>query len=162
MNDNGLSFESVDKPKSKPKRPSGGGNNLGRVVRLGLLALAGLCGMSMLCVGGFVYVIYRSTQPVADVGNTFLQAIADEDYEAAFSTFSDGLQSEYGSAEELGATLREQNIDPQRWSFSSRSVDTETGELGSTVVMANGAARDVTIRLRWSGTLWLIEFFSFD
>ena len=163
MNDHGLSLEPNNTDNTpEPSRSGGGNNSGGRVVRILLILMASLCGMATLCVGGFAYVIYRSTQPVADVGSAFLQAIADEDYQAVFSNLDDGLQSEYGSAEALGTALQAENVQPQRWSFNSRSVDSGTAELGSTVIMANGTRKEVSIGLRWTGNLWLIESFAFD
>jgi hypothetical protein len=137
-------------------------SQLGRVLRiLGFVALGG-CVMVTLCVGGFVYVLYRTTQPVADVGSAFLEATAEEDFNRAFSLLSDGYQTEFGGPEALGAFLREEGIDPARWSFNSRSVEDEVGEISSNVIMADGSERNVTIRLSWTGTLWLITNISFE
>jgi hypothetical protein len=137
-------------------------SNTGKIIRIIALVAVGGCAMLALCIGGFVYVIIRLTQPIADVGSDFLLEIGNENYNSAYILLSDGLQSEFGSVEAFGAAMQERNIDPERWTFSSRSVNNSSGSLGSTVVMTDGSEQDVSINLEYRGELWLITGFSFE
>jgi hypothetical protein len=150
----------MEKPKNTPNKDSG---------RRTLLILAGIalmsCLMIALCVGGFVYVIIRATQPVADVGSEFLRAVTAEDYTTAYALLDTERQAQYESEDGLRLEMEERNVQPQSWRFTSRSVDANgTAEISGRVRMANGASRTVYMDLRWLEGLqaWQISAVTFD
>jgi hypothetical protein len=125
-----------------------------------LLVTFASCIMLSLCVGGIVYVSVRLTQPAADQGSAFLQAIASENDEAAYALLTPDVQAEFDSPAGLGQSLRERGIRPDRWTWS-RNVENNSAQLDANVIMADGSQRQTTITLTWDGEQWRINGFSF-
>jgi hypothetical protein len=131
--------------------------NKGKVL---ILALAGGFGACMLCVVAIVGFAFLSTQPAATAGEEFMQALAARNFSSAYSLCSASLQAELGGSEMLDEELTSRGIVPERWSFSNRQINNDTGELEGDVTFADGRRGTVLLRLVKSADRWVISAFS--
>ena len=95
------------------------------------------------------------TQPAADVGEKFMQALKDANYDAAFATFHPALQKELGNAQGLRRATESGKARPSKWNFTSRNINNNDGTLEGTVTMVGGEGT-VTIELVKTGDAWKI------
>jgi hypothetical protein len=125
--------------------------------------LIGCGGLLLVCIliavvaaaGGIV-----GTQPVADAGNAFLNALKQSNYDQAYSLCSPELQTKLGSAQQLKATVEQGKAQPVSWSFNSRSMSGNSGDLEGSVTMIGGVKGTVTLSLVKSGGAWKIIGFN--
>lgn len=128
-----------------------------------ILAVLLVC-VCVVCIGAVVAfggAILVATQPVVDAGDAFMTALQNEDYEAAYALCSPALQSEIGAVENLQTLLEQGGVAPTSWSFSSRSIENNTGSVSGTATMEDGSTLDVALNFTKSGDDWLVEGFDF-
>jgi hypothetical protein len=137
-----------------------GRENVMRNLFFALIAIV-LCCMGVV---GFVAVLFLVLNtvlaPVVDRGDSFMTALKDQDYQAAYDQCSSTLQAELGSVENLQTMM--QGIQPETWSYSTRSLRNGEGRLEGTVKLVDGREMDFTLRLDEEGDQWKISAFGFN
>lgn len=104
-------------------------------------------------VGGFL-----GTQPVADLGEKFMQSLKSGDYAAAYNLCHPSLQQKLGSAQGLQRLVENGKAKPSNWNFSTRNIDNDQGHMEGTVTMQGGEGT-VTLDFVKSGNDWKIIAF---
>lgn len=139
----------MEKPK---RRPRSNGFVVAIVIILGIVV----------CVGFFVGIFAMVTtalKPVVAVGDGFLEALRDEDYQTAFDFLNPGLQSRIADADNLRAYLREYSVEPESWTYNNQEINNNSGYLGGTVTYKNGTHDALTIQLAYEVNGWQITYF---
>ncbi len=108
--------------------------------------------------GGSILALLGVTQPVADVGEKFMQSLKTADYSTAYKLCDPSLQKELGSVAGLKQMIERGQAQPVKWSFTSRNINNDTGSLEGTVTMQGGEGT-VSLELVKSGTDWLVTAF---
>jgi len=122
---------------------------------------------ALLCVCAIVGVvlfggaIFATTQPAVDVGDKFMQALKDENYDAAFATFHPALQQKVGNAQGLKRLIENGKAHPTKWGFSSRNVNNDSASLEGTVSMTGGEGV-LSIELLKTADSWKITSFNLN
>ncbi len=98
------------------------------------------------------------TQPVADVGENFMQALKAGNYDAAYGLCHANLQSKIGSARNLKSMVEGGKAQPLKWTFTSRNIENDQGSMEGSVTMTSGEGT-VTIELAKAGDDWKIIAF---
>ncbi len=100
------------------------------------------------------------TQPAATAGDAFMTALRDGDYDQAYSLCSPGLQKELGSAQDLQELIENGDAQPSQWSFTSRNISGDTGQLDGNVTLTGDRPGTVIIKLVKVGDAWKINGFN--
>lgn len=111
----------------------------------------------LLCVAGFAALgglVLGATQPVANAGEAYMTALRDGDYSKAFDLSSTALQQEVGNAQGLQTGLSSKQ--PARWSFTSRNVSNNQGNLSGTTTYKDGTSGTVDMVLTQVGNDWKV------
>ncbi len=119
--------------------------------------------VGLVCIGSFAALVgsvFIFTQPITEAGSAFLNALRDEDYDAAYAKMTGALQNQIGSAERLRTLITEFNAEPSVWSISYRSSSDNTGELRGTITTDNGSNHDLTLLLLREEGEWRIAAFN--
>jgi hypothetical protein len=127
-----------------PPRPRWG---VGKILGIGCL---GLIAMG----AGIFFLVMRLTQPVVDVADAFMGALRDGDNNRAFQIAAPPLQRELGSAEQLGASIGAYR--PQDWSWSSRSIRNDRGNVSGSVTYQGGRTGTAQIRMSQVDGEWRV------
>ncbi|MBM3129545.1 MAG: hypothetical protein FJ009_13080 [Chloroflexi bacterium] len=117
----------------------------------------------LLCTILFVVVFalgIGATQPAATAGENFMTALKNGDYNQAYGLCSPALQRELGNAGGLGTRIRNGKVEPTAWSFSSRNISNDTGELTGTVTFTGNREGTVRLVLAQVGGEWKISGFN--
>jgi len=69
--------------------------------------------------------LVEDVQDARQVGNDFMTALKEGDYEAAYALFVVDLQQEVGSVANLTSMIEDNQAQPSEWSFSSFNVTTK-------------------------------------
>jgi hypothetical protein len=78
------------------------------------------------------------TQPIADVGEKFMQSLKVADYNTAFGLCDPSLKTELGSAQGLKKLVDSGKAQPTKWNFTSRNIENNQGHIDGTVTMLGG------------------------
>lgn len=108
--------------------------------------LAVLCCIGIIiaaAVGGLA--AFGITQQPASVGDSFMGALKDGDYNKAYGLCTEDLQGELGGAQDLRALIEDADVRPTKWSFTSRNVSGDEAELTGDVTFTNN--REGTVEL---------------
>ena len=144
------------------KRKGGGAVRVLAIV-LGVLLLGILaCG---LFAGGIAYTVIRVSQPAADASRAFLEALADDNYDAAYAMMIGGLQSEFGSVAGLEEEFTtRQLVRDEIGGFLSRSINNDEANMSASVTFEDGTTLQATINLRYDDAqqAWLVTGFGFE
>ncbi len=132
-----------------------------------IVAIIGVCLCCALVAVGFTVVggagtlaaVFGATQPVADVGDKFLQALKDGNYTAAHALMHPALQQEIGTPQDLRRMVESGKAQPKNWTFTTRNIENEEGHLEGSVTMTGGEGI-VTIDLAKSGDEWKVIGFN--
>ncbi len=120
--------------------------------------LGGGCLGLIVFVGLIVGVVFWATSGITDTADDFFAAANDGDYEQAYSLTSQQLQGQI-DADGLEAYLIENSLNQVTdTSWSSRSMENNTGELSGSVTTATGGEIPVTMELIKEGDDWRIKF----
>ena len=108
---------------------------------------------------GFV-AIFSATQPAADMGDAFMNALKAGDYARAFDLCSPQLQAELKSAEEFEKWLKANQVQPVSWAFTSREISTSaagaTAQLKGSVALTGDRQASLELNLTKVGDEWLV------
>src|SRR5438270_5718535 len=94
---------------------------------LGFAAGVALLAMSLGC--GAVNDIQQATA----AGDSFMTALRDADYAAAYSHSAPALQTELGNTDKLKEVVEGGNVQPTKWSYSNRNVSGDQAVLDGDV-----------------------------
>ncbi len=120
---------------------------VGGIVLLGIILCAVL-------VGGGVFAIFQATQPVVDAGDKFMTALRDGNYQQAYDMAGAQLQKDAQNAQGLETALS--SFQPKTWTFTSRNINNNQGQLEGTTTYANDTAGTVTLTLEQVGSEWKV------
>lgn len=107
--------------------------------------------------GGVVALVFSLTRPVVTASDTFMTALKDGNFEAAYAMGTTPLQGELGSAQRLGAMFA--TVRPAAWSWSNRSIRNGAGTVSGSVTYTGGHQGTVIIFLLPEGDDWKISGF---
>lgn len=99
------------------------------------------------------------TQPTADAGEKFMQALKAADYEAANALMTPELQKKIGGHQGLKKMIESNRARPTQLTFTERSVNGDQGHLEGNVTMVAGEGT-VSLDLVKSGDAWLVIGFN--
>lgn len=117
-----------------------------------------LC-LAVLVVAGGAAGILGITQPTADAGDKFMQALKSANYEDANALMTPELQKKVGGAQGLKKMMENGKAQPTQWTFTERNVNNNEGHLEGTVTMLSGQGT-VTLDLVKSGDAWKVIAFN--
>lgn len=144
---------------------SGTGNNnkqLFMILGIGCAVLAVVCicfVILMVTIGGSTIAgVFALTQPAADAGETFMNALKDAKYADAYAMCSPSLQKTLVSAQGLQRLIENGKARPTQWSFTSRNINNGVADLSGSVTMV-GAEGTVKLTLVQVGNEWKISSF---
>jgi len=133
-----------------------------KVIFIGCGALAFVClaciGFVVLLGGGVLFL----TQPVVDAGNAYMEAIKAGDYATAYDLSASNVQSEMGSVEGLQTFFTSNNFFPESWSFNSRSIENNTGQLLGNASLRGGIEVSLELSFIKEGDAWKVRGISFS
>jgi len=98
--------------------------------------------------------------PMADTGESFMQALKATDNTASYHLLGSALQKELGG-EPGWATFTKPRV-PTQWNFSNKSIENNQGKLEGTVSFANGQNLGVVLVLGKEGSDWKIIGINFQ
>ncbi len=134
-----------------------------------LIIIAGaIIGVCLCCVVVFGAIAFTGvlgglglTQPVADVGEKFMQSLKAGDYATAYAQLTPALQKKIGTAQDLRRMVESGQAKPSKWSFTTRNMENDEGHLEGSVSMQGGDGT-VTLDLVKSGSDWKINAFNLE
>jgi hypothetical protein len=145
------------------QQPASKKSNKNIFLIIGGVLLLLVCG----CVGFFVVLggtifggVMAATQPMADAGERFMVAFRDGNYSSAYNMFTPSLQSEIGGQDRMEETLQASR--PTKWSFNSRNISNDTGQLQGTMTLTDGREADFQLTLANVGGEWKISGIDID
>jgi len=127
-----------------------------------LLVVGVLLVLCLACVGVIALAAVfgiGATQPIAEAGDEFMTALKNEDYTRAYSLCTPALQQELKNPQGLANIIRNGRVLPTRWSYSSRNVSGDQGELEGTVTFVGNREGTLELVLAQVGGTWKIAGF---
>ena len=110
-----------------------------------------------LLIGGCTGVVFWATSGLPKAADAFFTAIAKQDYPAAIQLTTADFQAST-SAEQLQAFAEENGLTGYREaSWSSRSIENDTGALEGTLTLADGGSIPVTVQLVKGADGWRVQ-----
>lgn len=140
-------YPPVPQPPPAPKKRSPLLIIIGAIVLAAIICVVAI----FLLVGG----IFTLTQPVVDAGDAYMTALRDANYNTAFDLSSSALQNEVNNASGLEDALSAKK--PSTWSFSSRSINGDTGHLSGTATYSDGKVGTVELSLVKQNGAWKVD-----
>ncbi len=138
---------------------------MNRKVVIIIAAIIGVCLCCAVVAVGFTVMgglgILGITQPVADVGDKFMQSLKDGNYTAAHAMMHPALQQKIGTPQDLKRMVESGKAQPTKWTFTTRNIDNSEGHLEGSVTMTGGEGT-VTIDLAKVGTDWKVIAFNLE
>ena len=128
------------------------------LVVLGVLIICGFG--SALAFGALFGGVFAVTQPVVDAGDAYMRALRDGDYDTAFELSAPSLQQEAGNAAGIAAALSSKQ--PSTWSFNSRNINNNDGNVSGTTTYKDGTTGTVEISLTKIGNDWKVVGISLE
>jgi hypothetical protein len=133
-----------------------------KIVLIAAGAVVALCVCAFIAIIGFgVLGGIALTQPTADVGEKFMQALKTADYKTAYGLCHPALQQKLGNVQGLQRVIENGKARPTSWSFNSRSVSNDQGLLEGTVTMVGGEGT-VSLEFTKSGNEWKVSAFDLE
>jgi hypothetical protein len=136
-----------------------------RTVMIAAVAIVGVClccvvvGAGITLLGGVG--IFGATQPVADVGEKFMQSLKAADYQTAYAQLHPTLQKKIGTPQDLRKMVESGKAQPTKWTFTTRDIENEEAHLEGSVTMAGGEGT-VTLDLIKVGNDWKVISFNLE
>lgn len=127
-----------------------------------LIIAAVLLVLCLLCAGiGVVAFVLGmgATQPVVDVGDQFMNALKNEDYNGAYALCAPSLQQELRNPQGLANLIRNARVQPTQWSYASRNIANNQGQLDGSVTFVNNREGTLQLVLTQVGGTWKIAGF---
>ncbi len=111
--------------------------------------------------------VIETAQAFTKVGNDFMTALCDGNYDAAYALMHPGLQREMGTAADLQKMMEDNAAQPKDWSFSSVNATTDadkvtTAKMEGSVNYQDGKSGVVTLELVQDGEAWTIISFNLN
>lgn len=100
-----------------------------------------------------------TTQPIVDVGDQFMTALKNEDYARAYALCAPSLQQELRNAQGLANLIRNARVQPVQWSYSSRNINNDQGQLDGTVTFTGNREGTLQLVLTQVNGVWKIAGF---
>ncbi|MBI3914645.1 MAG: hypothetical protein HY327_10740 [Chloroflexi bacterium] len=129
-----------------------------------LLIIGGVAlGACLLCAGIIVVAGALGvglTQPAATVGDAFMTALKNGDYDAAYNLCAPSLQQELKSARNLETLVKNGKVQPTEWTFASRDISGDSGQLDGTVKFTGNREGTVRVVLAQVGGAWKVTGFN--
>jgi len=122
-------------------------------VILGIVAVVGLF------IAGIFGVAMFATSGVADAGDKFMNALKSRDYTVAWSLCTEEVHSDIPTVKDLETMITQQQVEPVEWSYSSRNIENNEGELAGSVTFANKTTGSLSFVLRKTEGTWKIRGF---
>ena len=118
-----------------------------------LFILLTLCGLLVAC----------GAKP-EDVGEQFLQAIKDEDFESAFELCSPDLQAELGDSTDLAFYFPTDVLQLDRWTstVTQDTSDETVSIMEGDVTFTDGTEGTYSLTLKQVGNQYLVDNFTFE
>ena len=107
--------------------------------------------------GGCVALIFSLTRPVVTAGDTFMTALKDGDFEAAYAMGTPELREELGSPQQLETLFGARR--PESWSWWNRKIENQSGTVAGRVTYAGGGESEVTLFLLSVAGDWKVSGF---
>lgn len=145
-------------PQTVYQQPAPKKSNRNIFLIIGGVLLLLVCGCigSVLAFGGAIFGgVMAATQPMTDAGDRFMTALRDGNYDSAYNMCTPSLQSEFGDVATFES--RVQNSRPTTWTFNSRNISNDQGQLDGSATLANGSEADLRLVLRNVSNSWKIE-----
>ena len=124
-----------------------------------LFAVLGCLGLVIIgCIAFFGITFFAAnnlTQPMSTAGESFMTAVRDGNYAAAYALCTPALQQELGDLSEFESTMQDNR--PTKWNFTSRQVENNSGQLDGTATLQDGSAADVRLVLDQVGGAWKVS-----
>ena len=103
----------------------------------------------------------RSLSP-EDVSNSFLSALKNGDYQAAFDLCDPGLQDELIDPSNMQSEIERYHIQPVRWEMYSKRTTADQAELVGSMEFQEAENGSFRIILRQVGEDWKVAMFFMD
>ena len=124
-----------------------------------LFAAIGCLGLVIIgCIAFFAITFFAAsnlTQPMTNAGESFLTAVRDGNYPAAFALCTPALQQELGDAQQFASSM--QDIKLTKWDFSSRRIENNTGYLEGTATLSGGKQASLQLALDQVNGDWKVS-----
>ncbi|HMA34797.1 MAG TPA: hypothetical protein VKY74_10000 [Chloroflexia bacterium] len=122
---------------------------------LGLLVVA--------CALFFAFTFFLATgltQAMATSGDNFMNAMKAGNYDQAYALSTPALQQKVVNAAGLETIVKSRQ--PTSWSWSSRNVNNNSGQLSGSVTFVSGTSGTVDLTLQKVGNDWLVDGFQLN
>lgn len=130
-----------------------------KTIVIGVVIGIALCCIVGLVVGGTsVLGVLGLTQPVADTGDKFMEALKAGNYDGAYALMAPALQRKVGNVQALRKMIESNRAQPSQWSFTDRSMNGDQGRLAGNVTMQSGPGT-VSLEFSKTGADWKIVAF---
>lgn len=100
--------------------------------------------MKIVLGGVITFGVLSATQPVSDVGESFMNALKNGNYAGAYALCSPALQKSLVNAQGLQRSIESGKARPTQWSFNSRNVNADVATLSGDATLTGSAG---TVRL---------------
>jgi hypothetical protein len=119
---------------------------------LAVVGLLVLCGV----FGGIAYFAANSlTQGMASTGETFMADLRDAKYPEAYNLLTPEFQQQIGSVDKFAGGM--EAVHPASWTFTSRQVQNNSGQLDGTAKMTDGTEATLQLVLDQVGGAWKVS-----
>lgn len=113
-------------------------------------------------IGGLITLVFWATSGITDTADEFFAAAREGDYEKAYSLTSKDLQRDLNQ-DQLQSYLMSSGLSQvEETSWSSRSIENNTGNLSGEVITVQGATIPLEMRLIKEGEDWRIVYIERD
>lgn len=108
--------------------------------------------------------VLKTAQAFTKVGNDFMTALKDGDYETAYALCHPDLQANIGTAADLKQGIESNAAQPKDWTFSSVNANTDADKvtiatLEGNITYQDGRSGVVTLELVQQGEEWVVASF---
>ena len=132
--------------------------------RLGLI-IGIAAGVFLVCVAAvllLVFVVLRATGPAYDAAESFMTALKDKDYPAAYDLCTRSLQQEVEGVQNFRRAIESNKANPVSWNFTSRSVNNDQAVISGDGVFTAGRQADIEVDLQKVDGVWKVYRFEFN
>ena len=102
------------------------------------------------------------TEPAATAVESFMTALKNGDYAQAYALCAPSLQQEVGTPRGLQVAITNAKAQPKQWTFTSRNVSGDEGQLDGTATFASGREGTVRIVVQKVGNEWKVSGYNWN
>lgn len=121
------------------------------IILAGLVLVACIGIIAVAAIGGLGF-----TQPAANTADAFMSALQQGNYAQAYALCAPALQQELGTADDLQTLIENAQVKPAKWTFNSREVSGNEGQVEGNVTFQDNRTGAVRITLQSSGNVWQV------